>query len=207
MRATQNQTLQADDPPDLGPGNHERVQNDKTISRTIYRGKLKSSHFLPESVCRSTFECTVAMQADICRLLQAVPRSMSACMREFFQRMHTLDPQLRSLLAEWLAYHLSNFDFMWPWAKWSYVLQAPAHDAQRFALPYFRIIFMPLIIECITIKQCWKTCCPEGLAVKTTLHGSLHFSLKYTTNCQMIKSMLKEVCGQSDKGSARCKEA
>ncbi len=73
----------------------------------------------------------LGVQADICRLLQAVPRSMSACMREFFQRMHALDPQLRTLLAEWLAYHLSNFDFMWPWAKWSYVLQAPAHDAQR----------------------------------------------------------------------------
>ena len=77
------------------------------------------------------------MQADICRLLQAVPRSMSACMREFFQRMHALDPQLRSSLADWLAYHLSNFDFMWPWAKWSYVLQAPAHDAQRFLDLYF----------------------------------------------------------------------
>lgn len=72
-----------------------------------------------------------AVQADVCRLLQAVPRSMSACMREFFQRMDNLDPQLRTQLAEWLAYHLSNFDFMWPWAKWSYVLQAPPHDAQR----------------------------------------------------------------------------
>lgn len=71
------------------------------------------------------------MQADLCRLLPAVPRSMSACMREFFQRIGALDPQLSSQLAEWLAYHLSNFDFMWPWAKWSYVLQAPAHHPQR----------------------------------------------------------------------------
>ena len=71
------------------------------------------------------------VQADACRLLQAVPRSMSACVRELFQRMAALDPQLRTQLSEWLAYHLSNFDFMWPWAKWSYVLQAPPHDAQR----------------------------------------------------------------------------
>lgn len=70
-------------------------------------------------------------QADVCRLLPAVPRSMSACIREFFQRMHALDPQLRTQLAEWLAYHLSNFDFMWPWAKWAYVLQAPPHNPQR----------------------------------------------------------------------------
>ena len=56
---------------------------------------------------------------------------MSACVRELFQRMAALDPQLRTQLSEWLAYHLSNFDFMWPWAKWSYILQAPPHDAQR----------------------------------------------------------------------------
>lgn len=56
---------------------------------------------------------------------------MSACVREIFQRMPALDPQLRSRFAEWLAYHLSNFDFMWPWAKWSFVLLAPPHDARR----------------------------------------------------------------------------
>jgi len=75
--------------------------------------------------------CECRVQADVCRLLSSVPRSMSACVREFFQRMAVLDPHLRSQLAEWLAYHLSNFEFMWPWAKWSYVLHASPHDAQR----------------------------------------------------------------------------
>lgn len=95
----------------------------------------------------------LGLQADICRLLQAVPRSMSACMREFFQRMPALDPQLRTLLAEWLAYHLSNFDFMWPWAKWSYVLQAPAHDAQRSVVSCLLCI---LLLTAVTEEQVLK---------------------------------------------------
>lgn len=97
-------------------------------------GKIKPHFSLKSVLIPQTIlvMMVMMMQADICRLLQAVPRSMSACMREFFQRVHALDPQLRTLLAEWLAYHLSNFDFMWPWAKWSYVLQAPPHDAQRY---------------------------------------------------------------------------
>ena len=59
------------------------------------------------------------------------PRGMSACVREAFLRMGALDPLLRARLSQWLAYHLSNYDFMWPWDKWKHVLTAPLHDAQR----------------------------------------------------------------------------
>ena len=38
---------------------------------------------------------------------------------------------LRLRLAEWLAYHLSNFEYVWPWTKWQHVLAAPAYDGQR----------------------------------------------------------------------------
>eukprot|EP00884_Botryococcus_braunii_P002770 jgi/Botrbrau1/12494/Bobra.0169s0041.1 len=54
---------------------------------------------------------------------------MSACVREFFARMEGMDPTLRDRLADWLAYHLSNYEFMWPWQKWAHVLDAPACDA------------------------------------------------------------------------------
>ena len=87
---------------------------------------------LTRDAAQSSGLINLVLQADVCKLLPAVPRSMSACVRELFQRMAALDPQLRTQLAEWLAYHLSNFDFMWPWAKWTYVLQAAAHDAQRW---------------------------------------------------------------------------
>ena len=71
------------------------------------------------------------MQVDVCKLMQTFPRGMSACVRESFARMDAMDPLLRSRLSRWLAYHLSNFDFMWPWDKWKHVLAAPAHDSQR----------------------------------------------------------------------------
>ena len=46
--------------------------------------------------------------------------------------MNVMDPHLRLRLAEWLAYHLSNFEYVWPWAKWQHVLAAPAYDGQRW---------------------------------------------------------------------------
>ena len=70
-------------------------------------------------------------QVDVCKLLAKFPRPMSACVRECFLRVDALDPELRTRLATWLAMHLSNFDFMWPWERWRHVLEAPPHDAQR----------------------------------------------------------------------------
>ncbi len=74
-------------------------------------------------------------QVDVCKLVPTFPRSMSACVRECFARLGCMDPELRGRLSEWLAYHLSNFEFMWPWDKWRAVLDAPAHDSQRRASP------------------------------------------------------------------------
>ena len=68
---------------------------------------------------------------DVCKLMPTFPRGMSACVREAFLRVAALDPLLRARLSQWLAYHLSNYDFMWPWDKWKHVLTAPLHDAQR----------------------------------------------------------------------------
>lgn len=47
-------------------------------------------------------------------------------------RLPTLCPmQLRERLAEFLALHISNFYFAWPWQKWSEVLDRPPQDPQR----------------------------------------------------------------------------
>ena len=46
-----------------------------------------------------------------------------------------MDTELRGRCTEWLAFQLSNFDFVWPWHKWLHVLKAPPHSAQRCALP------------------------------------------------------------------------
>lgn len=71
------------------------------------------------------------LMVELCKLLKTFPRAMSACVRECFARMNVMDPALRERLAEWLAYHLSNYEYVWPWARWEHVLQAPAYDGQR----------------------------------------------------------------------------
>ena len=58
---------------------------------------------------------------------------MSGCMKECFQRMGALDPELRVRMARWLALHLAHYEFLWPWDRWRAAIQAPEHDAQRCA--------------------------------------------------------------------------
>lgn len=75
----------------------------------------------------------LAMPPRLC--LPCLPTSVcvspTPCNRECFARMNVMDPHLRLRLAEWLAYHLSNFEYIWPWDRWSHVLQAPPYDGQR----------------------------------------------------------------------------
>ena len=98
---------------------------------TLHRFKVRSSHSSSPKAGAHILKSAACMQVDVCKLMQTFPRGMSACVRESFARMDAMDPLLRSRLSRWLAYHLSNFDFMWPWDKWKHVLAAPAHDSQR----------------------------------------------------------------------------
>ncbi len=48
--------------------------------------------------------------------------------------MNVMDPHLRLRLADWLAFHLSNFGYSWPWERWQHVLTAPPYDGQRWVV-------------------------------------------------------------------------
>jgi len=74
----------------------------------------------------------LGVMVDLCRL-KTIPfaRAMSACMRELFRLAGVLHPALLERLAEYLAYHLSAFDFIWPWDRWAHVARAPPRDPQR----------------------------------------------------------------------------
>jgi len=77
-----------------------------------------------------------ALLVDCCRALPtAFPRAMSGCVRELFARCGQLDPYVSRAVADWLAYHLSNFEFAWPWAKWQGAVLplevVPAHAPKR----------------------------------------------------------------------------
>ena len=72
------------------------------------------------------------LMVNLCKLrTKTFPRAISSCVRENFSRMNVMDPALRERLAEWLAYHLSNFRYEWPWSRWEHVLDAPPYDGQR----------------------------------------------------------------------------
>lgn len=52
------------------------------------------------------------------RLLPALPGQLERLVQLLYARLSRLDPELAHRLAEWLAYHLSNTDWRWPWAQY-----------------------------------------------------------------------------------------
>ncbi|EIE25257.1 ARM repeat-containing protein [Coccomyxa subellipsoidea C-169] len=102
------------------PGKHESL-----LAEMLFSQMLRVPQPQLKPLAYST------LMVDVCKLMATFPRSMSACVRECFARMDVMDPELRMRLADWLAYHLSNFEFMWPWDKWKHVLDMPPHNSQR----------------------------------------------------------------------------
>jgi nuclear cap-binding protein subunit 1 len=119
------------------------------------------------------------LMVDLCKLRRTFPRGMSGCMRECFARMNVMDPHLRLRLAEWLAYHLSNFEYIWPWDRWAHVLKAPPFDGQRrfvvallnrlMRLSYWERVqsvlpeaIRPLLPPKPEVRLCWRRSSGEG---------------------------------------------
>lgn len=78
---------------------------------------------------RTVGYCTIMV--DLCKLLDTFARSMSGCVKQLFARCATTYPDLQAQWSQWLAYHLTNFNFTWPWFRWAHVLESPVYDAQR----------------------------------------------------------------------------
>ncbi|KAJ9529912.1 hypothetical protein QJQ45_022282 [Haematococcus lacustris] len=74
--------------------------------------------------------CTVMV--DLCKVpYLEFARALSGCVRECYARVGVMDMELRRRLLHWLAYHLSNYQFQWPWDKWEKCVDAAEHDPQR----------------------------------------------------------------------------
>ncbi|GLC43068.1 hypothetical protein PLESTB_000866500 [Pleodorina starrii] len=85
---------------------------------------------LPAPALSHAAYCTVLV--DLCKVPHfQFARALSSCVRELFGCMPYLDPELRFRLASWLSYHLSSFGYQWPWDRWQWVSERPAHDPQR----------------------------------------------------------------------------
>ncbi|MEW5299601.1 MAG: hypothetical protein WDW36_002600 [Sanguina aurantia] len=71
---------------------------------------------------------------DLCKMRDfGFARALSTCVRELYSALPHMDPELRSRLVGWLSYHLSNFEYQWPWDRWSSVVdQHPSHPQRQF---------------------------------------------------------------------------
>ncbi|MFS7984951.1 putative nuclear cap-binding protein subunit 1 [Helianthus anomalus] len=69
---------------------------------------------------------------DLCKSLPgAFPAVVAGAVRALFDRISELDMDCRTRLILWFSHHLSNFQFIWPWEEWAYVLDLPKWAPQR----------------------------------------------------------------------------
>ncbi|KAF6142693.1 hypothetical protein GIB67_015179 [Kingdonia uniflora] len=69
---------------------------------------------------------------DLCKALPgAFPSVVAGAVRTLFERISEMDMECRMRLVLWFSHHLSNFQFIWPWEEWAYVLKLPKWAPQR----------------------------------------------------------------------------
>lgn len=69
---------------------------------------------------------------DLCKALPgAFPAVVAGAVRALFEKIADLDMECQTRLILWFSHHLSNFQFIWPWEEWAYVLDLPKWAPQR----------------------------------------------------------------------------
>ncbi|XP_004291754.1 PREDICTED: nuclear cap-binding protein subunit 1 [Fragaria vesca subsp. vesca] len=96
------------------------------MAETIFSQLL----LLPQPPFRPTYYTLVIM--DLCKALPgAFPGVVAGAVRALFEKIADLDMECRTRLILWFSHHLSNFQFIWPWEEWSYVLDLSKWAPQR----------------------------------------------------------------------------
>ncbi|KAK9733491.1 hypothetical protein RND81_04G071200 [Saponaria officinalis] len=96
------------------------------MAETIFSQLL----LLPHSRFKPTYYTLVIM--DLCKALPgAFPAVVAGAVRALFEKIIELDMECRTRLILWFSHHLSNFQFIWPWEEWAYVLDLPRWSPQR----------------------------------------------------------------------------
>ncbi|KAG5578796.1 hypothetical protein H5410_049423 [Solanum commersonii] len=85
---------------------------------------------LPQPPFRPIYYTLVII--DLCKALPgAFPAVIAGAVRALFDKITDLDMECRTRLILWFSHHLSNFQFIWPWEEWAYVLDLPKWAPQR----------------------------------------------------------------------------
>ncbi|CAA7013292.1 unnamed protein product [Microthlaspi erraticum] len=85
---------------------------------------------LPQPPFKTLYYTLVIM--DLCKALPgAFPAVVAGAVRALFEKISDLDMESRTRLILWFSHHLSNFQFIWPWEEWAYVLDLPKWAPKR----------------------------------------------------------------------------
>lgn len=96
------------------------------MAETIFSQLL----LLPQPRFKPIYYTLVIM--DLCKALPgAFPAVVAGAVRSLFEKIAELDMECRTRLILWFSHHLSNFQFIWPWEEWAYVLDLPKWAPQR----------------------------------------------------------------------------
>ncbi|KAK2972033.1 hypothetical protein RJ640_005053 [Escallonia rubra] len=96
------------------------------MAETIFSQLL----LLPDPPFKPIYYTLVIM--DLCKALPgAFPAVVAGAVRALFDRISELDMECRTRLILWFSHHLSNFQFIWPWEEWAYVLDLPKWAPKR----------------------------------------------------------------------------
>ncbi|KAF1886068.1 hypothetical protein Lal_00021349 [Lupinus albus] len=96
------------------------------MAETIFSQLL----MLPEPPFKPIYYTLVII--DLCKALPgAFPAVIAGAVRALFEKIADLDMECRERLILWFSHHLSNFQFIWPWEEWAFVLDLPKWAPQR----------------------------------------------------------------------------
>ncbi|XP_038709116.1 nuclear cap-binding protein subunit 1-like isoform X1 [Tripterygium wilfordii] len=96
------------------------------MAETIFSQLL----LLPHPPFKPIYYTLVIM--DLCKALPgAFPAVVAGAVRSLFEKMADIDMECQTRLVLWFSHHLSNFQFIWPWEEWAFVLDLPKWAPQR----------------------------------------------------------------------------
>ncbi|PXF41977.1 Nuclear cap-binding protein subunit 1 [Gracilariopsis chorda] len=86
---------------------------------------------------------------DLCRVKETrLPTNLLTAVNTMFQEAGDMDPETFDRLAEWFAFHLSNFGYKWNWSDWA--LYADADMVDKF--PYRALFCKDVLRRCIRLS-------------------------------------------------------
>ena len=98
------------------------------------------------------------MQTNLCKLSAAFAQPIGGCLKALKEGMGSTDPQVAIRVADWLAMHINNHDFIWSWHRWENVLQLPPYHPIRWNMSWCEqsALYTACAEGCIAVTYiCW----------------------------------------------------